>query len=81
MFEAARLEGASPLHTLRRVTLPLMAPVIALLAARDLVLTLQITFVPAYILPDGGPDRATLSRPVHIYESPSSSSSTATARR
>jgi len=68
VFEAARLEGASPLHTLRRVTLPLMAPAIALLAARDLVLTLQITFVPAYILTDGGPDRATLFLPVHIYD-------------
>lgn len=68
VFEAARLEGASPLHTLRRVTLPLMAPIVALLAARDLVLTLQITFVPAYILTDGGPDRATLFLPVHIYD-------------
>lgn len=68
VFEATRLEGASPLHTLRRVTLPLMAPIVALLAARDLVLTLQITFVPAYILTDGGPDRATLFLPVHIYD-------------
>lgn len=68
LFEAARLEGASAAHTLRRVTLPLLAPVLGLLAARDIAVALQASFVPAYLLTDGGPDRATLTLPIHVYD-------------
>ena len=35
LYAVARLEGAKPWYVLRTVTLPLMAPVLALLAARD----------------------------------------------
>jgi len=68
LFEAARLEGASAWHVLRRVTLPLMAPTLALLAVRDAALTLQVSFTPAYLLTDGGPDRATLFLPLLVYD-------------
>lgn len=68
LFELARLEGASPLHTFRRVTLPLLVPVLGLLAARDVAVALQASFVPTYLLTDGGPDRATLLLPIHIYD-------------
>ena len=68
LYEVARVEASSPLDTLRRVTLPLMAPTLALLAVRDLVFTLQITFVPAYILTDGGPDRDTLFLPLLVFD-------------
>jgi multiple sugar transport system permease protein len=68
LYEAARLEGASPSHVLRRVTLPLMAPTLALLAVRDAALTLQVSFTPAYLLTDGGPDRATLFLPLYVYD-------------
>ena len=68
LFEVARLEGARPLHTLRRVTLPLMAPTLGLLAVRDLAFSLQVSFVPAYLLTDGGPDRATLFLPLYAFD-------------
>jgi multiple sugar transport system permease protein len=68
LFEAARLEGASAWHALRRVTLPLLAPVLGLLAARDVAVVLQASFVPAYLTTDGGPDRATLTLPLHLYD-------------
>jgi multiple sugar transport system permease protein len=68
LFEAARLEGASAWHALRRITLPLLAPVLGLLAARDIAVALQASFVPAYLMTDGGPDRATLTLPLHIYD-------------
>lgn len=68
LFELARLEGASALHTFRRVTLPLLAPVLGLLAARDVAVALQSSFVPTYLLTDGRPDRATLLLPLHIYD-------------
>ena len=45
---------------LRTVTLPLMAPVLLLLATRDTAIALQASFTVTYLLTDGGPDRATL---------------------
>ena len=68
LYELARVEGASALMTFRRVTLPLMAPVIGLLALCDAAFTLQISFGPAYLLTNGGPDRATLFLPLYVYD-------------
>ena len=68
LYEIASLEGSSPLNTLRRVTLPLMAPTLALLAFRDTAFSLQATFVPALIVTQGGPDRATTFLPLLIYD-------------
>lgn len=67
VFEAARVDGASPGFILRKVTLPLMAPVLGLLVVRDVILSLQISFVPAFFLTDGGPRYATTFVPVFIY--------------
>ena len=39
----------------RRITLPLMAPVLVLLLLRDTILSLQFSFVPALVVTDGGP--------------------------
>lgn len=68
LYDLARLEGSSAWATFRRVTLPLMGPVLALLAIRDAAFTLQISFGPAYLLTDGGPDRATLFLPLYVYD-------------
>lgn len=67
VFDAARVDGASGVFILRKVTLPMMAPVLALLALRDLILALQVSFVPALILTDGGPRYATTFLPVFVY--------------
>ena len=67
LFEAARVDGASPWFVLRRVTLPLMAPVLGVLALRDVVLSLQVNFVPALLLTDGGPSYATTYIPLYAY--------------
>ena len=68
LYEAAALEGCGPWQQLRRITLPLLAPVLVLLAVRDVVLTLQSNFVPAYVLTDGGPANATLYLPIYIFD-------------
>ncbi|MET7750356.1 sugar ABC transporter permease [Micromonospora sp. NPDC005367] len=68
LYEAAALEGCGPFGQLRRITLPLLAPVLLLLAVRDTILTLQVNFVPAYILTDGRPGNATLYLPVYIFD-------------
>jgi multiple sugar transport system permease protein len=68
VYEAAAVDGASPWQQLRHVTLPQMAPLLVLLAVRDVILSLQVNFVPAYVLTDGGPDASTLFLPVYIYD-------------
>ncbi|MEU1532920.1 carbohydrate ABC transporter permease [Streptomyces fagopyri] len=60
LYEAARVDGASPVQAFRRITLPLMRPTIAL------VLCLMITgsllgFEQFYILTRGGPGNSTTS--------------------
>ena len=67
LYELARAEGSSTPHTFRRVTLPLMAPTLALLACRDTALSLQFAFVPALLVTGGGPDRATTLLPLLVY--------------
>lgn len=68
LYEAAALDGCTPWLALRRITLPLLAPVLVLLAVRDTAFLLQATFVPAYQLTDGGPDNATLYLPLYIFD-------------
>ena len=68
LYAIARLEGASPLHVLRKVTLPLMSPVLVLLAIRDVAVVLQLSFSFTYLLTDGGPDRATLFMPIYAFD-------------
>ena len=67
IYEAASVDGASPWFTLTRITLPLMAPVLLLLAFRDLIISFQLNFVPALIVTDGGPRLATTFVPLYVY--------------
>jgi multiple sugar transport system permease protein len=68
LYEAAALDGCGPFGQLRRLTLPLLAPVLVLLAVRDTILTLQVNFVPAYVLTDGRPGNATRYLPVYVFD-------------
>jgi multiple sugar transport system permease protein len=67
LYEAAALDGAKPWFTLTRLTLPIMAPAIILLALRDVVLALQANFVPALIVTEGGPRLATTFLSIYVY--------------
>lgn len=67
VMEAAAVEGASSAYVLRRVTLPLLAPVIGFLVLRDTVLVATAVFVPILVLTDGGPREATTTLPVLLY--------------
>jgi multiple sugar transport system permease protein len=66
--DAAAADGAGALGTLRHVLLPLLAPVLLLLAARDAVLLLPESFSHARQLTEGGPYYATFTLPQFIYE-------------
>lgn len=55
VYEMAAIEDATGWDVFRRITLPLMAPVLALLALRDAIASLHFTFVSAFVVTDGGP--------------------------
>jgi multiple sugar transport system permease protein len=68
LYELAALEDATAWGVFRRVTLPLMAPILLLLLARDTIFSLQWTFVPALIVTEGGPPLySTTYVPLFIY--------------
>ena len=69
LYEAAAVDGASPWFALTRITLPLMGPVLALLALRDFIYSFQVNFVPALIVTEGGPRYATTYLPLFVYKS------------
>ena len=68
LYELCSMEGASAWYVFRRVTLPLLLPVLIFLAARDVAWSLQYTFVPALVVTKGGPNFATLFLPLYIYQ-------------
>jgi multiple sugar transport system permease protein len=54
-YELAAIEDATGWDVFRRITLPLMAPVLLLLTVRDTIQSLHFTFVPALVVTGGGP--------------------------
>lgn len=54
-YALAEIEDATWWDVFRRVTLPLLTPVLLLLLLRDTILSLQLNFVPALVITDGGP--------------------------
>ncbi len=58
LFEATKIDGASPWQELRYVTLPLMVPTILVTFAFRLVLAFKV-FDEVYLLTGGGPGTAT----------------------
>lgn len=67
LYELSALEGGGPWWTFRKVTLPLLAPTLILLAARDIVFSFQANLVPALVLTNGGPRYATTFLPLYTY--------------
>lgn len=68
LYELAAIESAKPWFVLRRVTLPLMAPTMALLLFRDTVFSFQLSFLPTLFVTGGGPPPfSTTSLPLYAY--------------
>jgi multiple sugar transport system permease protein len=68
LYDLAALEDATAWGVFRRVTLPLMAPILLLLLARDTIFSLQATFVPALVVTEGGPPLySTTYVPLFVY--------------
>lgn len=67
LYEAARLDGAGPARRFRHITWPLLAPATFFLAVVNLIGTFQL-FTPTYLLTQGGPNHATLTLPLYLYQ-------------
>ena len=68
LYELAAIEDATAWSVFRRITLPLLAPVLLLLLCRDTILSLQSNFVPALVVTEGGPPPyATTYLPLFVY--------------
>ncbi len=66
LYEAAELDGASPLARIRHITLPHLAPMMSLLFVLQVITVVQV-FTEPFLLTKGGPGRATLTPVLHIY--------------
>lgn len=67
VYEAARMDSASPWRMLTRITLPLLQPTILVVVVLATIGAVQ-TFDELYVLTGGGPGSATLLLIQHIYE-------------
>lgn len=66
LYEAATVDGASPLQQLRYITIPFMRPVLALLFILSVTGSL-LAFDQFLILTKGGPDNSTVSLVYAVY--------------
>ena len=67
LYEAALIEGASPAHRLRYVTLPLLAPTTFFVFVITVITSFQV-FTQVYMMTDGGPADATNVVVFQIYQ-------------
>ena len=67
LYEAARLDGASPWQQFRYVTLPLLAPSTLFLVVMNVIWSFQI-FDIVYVMTGGGPGNATTTLVTYAYD-------------
>lgn len=67
-YHSAALDGGNRWQQFRFITLPLLAPWLLLLTLRDIILSAQNTFTPAFLMTGGGPYYATLFLPLLMYQ-------------
>lgn len=68
LYDSATVDGANGWQSFTRITLPLLMPWLSLLTFRDLLVSLQNTFAPSFMITYGGPYYATTFVPLLVYE-------------
>jgi multiple sugar transport system permease protein len=66
LYEAAEIDGANLWRRLWHVTLPTIRPIMALMLVLQIIATMQL-FIEPFTITDGGPQNATLSILLLIY--------------
>ena len=67
LYEAAEIDGASPFQRFWHITLPGLRPAITLTVVLSTIGTLQL-FDEPYVLTNGGPNNATLTIGMYLYQ-------------
>jgi multiple sugar transport system permease protein len=67
LYEAARIDGASPLAQFKNVTLPMLAPTSLFVGLTTMIGYFQL-FAEPYVMTQGGPMNATLSITLLMYQ-------------
>ncbi|GAA1403924.1 sugar ABC transporter permease [Kitasatospora putterlickiae] len=67
LYEAAMVDGAGPVRRFTSVTLPALRPVLLFTVVLSTIGTLQL-FDEPYVLTRGGPDNATLTVSMYLYD-------------
>ena len=67
LYEAARIDGANRLQLFRSVTLPLLLPVILIVALLKTIFSLKL-FAQVVTMTGGGPGRATQTLNYYVYQ-------------
>ncbi|SCF56914.1 carbohydrate ABC transporter permease [Streptomyces sp. Ncost-T10-10d] len=66
LYEAAMVDGAGPIRRFVSITLPQLRPILLLTVVLSTIGTLQL-FDEPYVLTGGGPDNATLTVTMYLY--------------
>jgi multiple sugar transport system permease protein len=67
LYEAARVDGASTLQRFVKVTLPMLAPILAMVSILTVAGYFQL-FAEPYVMTQGGPLQSTVSVLYFMYE-------------
>jgi len=67
LYEAAEIDGANPIQRFWHITLPGLRPAIVLTVVLSTIGTLQL-FDEPYVLTNGGPNNATLTVGMYLYQ-------------
>ncbi len=67
LYEAAELDGMSPLRRFWNVTLPMISPALVFNGVMSVIWSLQV-LAPPMIMTRGGPDNATLTYSMYVYK-------------
>jgi multiple sugar transport system permease protein len=67
LYEAAKIDGARTWHLFRHITVPMISPVIFFNLILGIIQALQ-SFTNFYILTNGGPNNATLTFMLYLYQ-------------
>ena len=67
LYEAASIDGASPLQQIKNITVPLLGPTISLVLILQVLASLKV-FDQIFLLLQGGPDKATRPAIQYIYD-------------
>jgi ABC-type sugar transport system permease subunit len=66
-YEAARIDGASEIQMFRRITVPLLRPILAMVVILSVISSFQV-FDIVEVTTQGGPANASLVLPMYIYD-------------